>query len=287
MAPCIVKHCPPIITDHEPGCPRGACTGCRRRLTALGLSTCTACAQRVSDRLSELPGLYTALLDPSRIASVTGGGGSDLGTPSSMSDGALASRAEILALYRRWALRVSNLATGTGQHDIGWILALPAGPEFVDEVDLIWAEASCRAYPEPPEGLLIGPCPVGTPEGLCGGEVRSTRATADVTGGWATCRRCKTSANIDWWLAAMPVAEIEWLRMRPLLWHMHLVTGRKITESTVRSWSRHDSIDVRIKFGHPEYRVKQAVELARLNRGRGRPKADAEAIKIMRTAQAT
>ena len=48
------------------------------------------------------------------------------------------------------------------------------------------------------DGCIIGFCPVGTPEGLCGGELSASLDTQSLDW-WAHCRTCKTSALVDWW----------------------------------------------------------------------------------------
>jgi hypothetical protein len=50
------------------------------------------------------------------------------------------------------------------------------------------------------DGYVIGDCTVGTPEGVCGGELRAT-VNSPSKDWWAHCRTCKTSVLVDWWLA--------------------------------------------------------------------------------------
>jgi hypothetical protein len=50
------------------------------------------------------------------------------------------------------------------------------------------------------DGSVIGACPVGTPDGPCGGELL-TIVESQSQNWWARCQTCKTSALVDWWLA--------------------------------------------------------------------------------------
>jgi hypothetical protein len=90
------------------------------------------------------------------------------------------------------------------------------------------------------EGHIIGACPVGFPEGECGGELWVTGASAKsaTEDRWARCRTCKTSALVDWWLAQMSPATQEWLPMRALRWHLLLRLGRRVSDATIRAWAR-------------------------------------------------
>jgi hypothetical protein len=54
------------------------------------------------------------------------------------------------------------------------------------------------ALPQLLDGSIIGACPVGTPDGPCGGELRAI-VESQSQNWWARCQTCKTSALVDWW----------------------------------------------------------------------------------------
>lgn len=160
------------------------------------------------------------------------------------------------------------------------LLADPVhAPRLVAEIDELWVEGRRRAYPTPPPGHVIGPCPVGTPGGQpCGGPVRALVDTYDEDG-WASCPKCKTKAVIDWWLALMPPEHHEWLPERALLWHLTLHAHRQIHRKNLYSWSKPSTArpwpelpsvcDIRTR--RTLYHVETALDLCRLERRRGRP----------------
>jgi hypothetical protein len=105
------------------------------------------------------------------------------------------------------------------------------------DVNDTWRETLSQADSLPSEGRIIGACPIGFPEGECGGELWATDATASEDR-WALCRICKTSALVDWWYAQMSPVTQEWLPMRALRWHLLLHVGRRISDATIRGWAR-------------------------------------------------
>lgn len=305
---CVVEACRPIKGSHLDDCdsPDDQCRGCLPRLAEPDLRTCTACRLRSGDQLTELgigvvhaadneadsrtlPSLWHALLQPSRIASVTRGPGGDE-VPTAMSDGALEARTAIEQLARRYGSAYDAMSAPAGVPEKlvsvlrflrHWLAQDEAG-EFVRQVDEAYALARRRAYPQPPRGTLIGSCPVGRPSdepdavldeqgrARCGGDVRAIVEGWDEDG-WASCRKCGTRAVIAWWLAQMPPEVVDWMTMRALRWHLLIQLGRSVGEKTIRSWAHRWQLDDRcdLRSKQTEYRVRQALELARDGR-RGR-----------------
>jgi hypothetical protein len=59
-------------------------------------------------------------------------------------------------------------------------------------------ETRSPVLPQLLDDCVVGTSPVGTPDGLCGGEVRAS-VESQTMDWWARCRTCKTSALVDWW----------------------------------------------------------------------------------------
>jgi hypothetical protein len=324
---CVVDTCRPIRGDHLGECDRADCPGCLPRTAEQPLAVCTACRLRALDRLTELglgtvhaadadaesrtlPSLYEALLQPSRITSITRGARGDE-RPLAMSDDARQAREGIDRLLAEWCdvLRRNKWQTVHGRpmltrrghplprptvaartaHVLRHVRELLADPVYADQlvhdVDWAWTQSRRSAYPQPPTGYVVGPCPVGRGDDeVCGGEVRATIDTLDEDG-WANCRTCGTSAVIGWWMAQMPAETYEWLPMKALQWHLTIRAGRQVPAVTIRSWARDPAVlparvvgvvpfagDVsRHSLGRVEYRVADALRLTELGRGRGRP----------------
>lgn len=310
---CTGKDCRGCLPRNaEPGIL--VCTACRLRvadrLTELGLGTVHAADPGAS---RTLPSLHDALLQPSRIPSATRGGKGDE-RPLQLAEDALKGRDVIERVVTEWAAELTRRFNvwsvppplvkpviaylRSAPHDAtvkartAFVLAhlreLLADPEHADQVvhdvDWAWIEARRRAYPQPPAGHVIGACPVGTGDGPCGGEVRAIIDSIDEDG-WARCKSCKTSADIDYWLALMPSEAVDWLPMRALRWHLTLHASRQISDVTIRSWARDPAAlparrvgvvpyagEVTAQTaGRVEYRVTDALQLAELGRRRGRP----------------
>ena len=275
------------------------------QLAAVPLLCCAQCHLRVSDQLGELGGLYADLLTPTKSG---GSAKRAVGAerPQALGSEAREAREAIARLVTTWC---GVLVTGFGLPVPGPDVAKRAArvrthlprlladaehaEQLLHDVAIVHKEARRRAYPAAPQGHAIGECPVGTPTGPCGGNVRAVVGEFDEMA-WARCGSCKTEAVISWWQALMPAEQHEWLGMRALRWHLTLHCGRQIAESTIKSWAapnargevkvptrRVDAAGREIPAqtgdgeepaGRVEYRVEEARALCELARGRGRPR---------------
>jgi hypothetical protein len=290
-----VTHCHPMRGAHLDGCSDERCKGCLPRLAEDRSLVCAACRLRTSDRAAALPQLSVDLLTPTKAGpGAKRAPGAE--RPEPLGSAAREAREGITWFLTNWTAdlprpalagpdrTVSAMTTRLLAHLPRLLADETAAGRLVHVVDVVWAEAHRRAYPATPLGHVIGACPVGRPiddhhpDGRCGGTVRAIVDTLDQQG-WARCNTCKTSGVIDWWLAAMPPEQQEWLGMKALRWHLALHCGRQIAESTIRSWAEPPARGgdpalpsiVDEATGRPQYRAEEARELCEQYRRRQRP----------------
>jgi hypothetical protein len=135
------------------------------------------------------------------------------------------------------------------------------------DVDDTARETRSRAYPQS-LGEHIGTCPVGAPEGPCGGELWTSHDPTSSDGAtddrWARCLNCKASGLVDFWLAQMPAEATEWLPLRALRWRLLLHIGRKVPDAIIHAWAGDPEVlPTRRVSAAVEYRVPDVLELAR------------------------
>jgi hypothetical protein len=250
------------------------CASCGLRQPVGGLRVCPDCERGIREALRAFPGLYAALLIPTRP-----GGRSPIrlrghAPPLPIQDRPRQERAAIRACLVSWCLLLAEDFGCTLPADgvevmvhhvavqAGRLLASDHAERLHHDVTTAARHARRCAYPSRPERLAIGRCPAQLDDGsTCGATVRARPEDENVT-----CPGCGDAGVLSWWHTRL-VPSVDGSPLATgadLAAWLSVQTGRVVTEQAVRHWAHKGHItrhgkDLR---GRTLYSVAQAREHA-------------------------